>query len=171
VLKMALKFLNNSIKLETTDIDTLVLITYYFGLHGGNKLIEEKYRDRLIKKIEDYAETNPRDTVIPSQAMLDMYNKTRIIKKSYKRNTMGVNRDNREEVIISSRDENEIEEVFSINDYVVNIKFGYPVLLPKDVINFIKSIKMVTHKKDALGNIIKQEISRYFVEKVYEEVS
>jgi hypothetical protein len=170
---MAFKFLSDSIDLEKADLDLLVNITYYFGLRGANKINDKR---KIIQKLKDYS-NSVGEILIPSIHMIREYNSIRRIRTNKMATQLSANNTYdgkptlikdypRENVIVNSRNEEETEEVFSINEYVANIKFGKKVSIPKPLVDFIKGIKLVINKADSDGHIKEIITNKYFVEKV-----
>jgi hypothetical protein len=163
---MSFVVIEGSLDLRTVEFEKLVDITYYFGLKGCNMIkSREKIIDKLNLAIGDKIEIMPTDEML--REYKNAYRRNKVAKKA-KADTKkdGVINEDRVRVIISSRDEDETEEVFSINEYTVRIKFDKEVEIPKSMYEFIKNIEEYIYKPDELNRITKRVVKKYIIQTV-----
>ena len=149
-------------KLDTLSLTDMKLIAKEFGVKGFANVTT---KDKMVEKIKSHCEEFGLSEV-PDMAKKD--EDTQAVSVVSNRPTpMAKKRIDsfpKKKVIIQARDSECVDHPFSVNEYSCYVQMGKVVLLPEPMIEFIKSITDVYHRKDPDTGFSKhEELNKFFV--------
>lgn len=151
-------------KIDTLTLTDMKLIAKELGIKGfANVSTKDKMAEKIIAHCNEFGLSEVPDMAKQEeqsepQAMSVVSNRpTPMAKKR-------IDSFPKKKVIVEARDSECVDYPFSVNEYSCYIQMGKVVLLPEPVIEFIKSITDVYHRKDPESGFSKhEELNKFFV--------
>ncbi len=147
-------------KLNELSLIELKLSAKEIGIRGYSNV---KSKDKLIASILNHCEEFGLEE-IPDLAVAEEDEPVTMSNRPIPMAKKRIKDFPRKKVIIESRDPEEADYPFSVNEYSCYVQMGKPVLLPEPVISFIETITDVYYRKDLdTGFQRHEELNKFFV--------